>query len=62
MEDFEVHPRGALRTYMEEVKLSRELARAVHDASTQFDLPLQVLEALAKLQSLYDRQIQEGEM
>lgn len=62
MQDFEVHPRGSMQTYLEEIRLSRALARTVGDAATQFDLPLPILEALAKLQSLYSQQMERGDM
>lgn len=52
MSDFETHPRGTV----EELRLSRALARAVSDAETQFALPLPILVAMADLQSFYNKQ------
>lgn len=62
MNDFEVHPRGSLQTYLDEIRLSRALARAVQEASTQFDLPLPIIEAMADLQAMYAQQMERGDM
>ena len=63
MEDFEVvPPRGIVHSYLEEIRLSRALARAVSDAETQFALPIPILEAMQNLQKLYNQQQERGEM
>ena len=62
MSDFEVHPRGTIQSYFEEIRLSRALARAVSDAEMQFALPIPILEAMQDLQKLYNQQQERGEM
>ena len=54
--DFEVHN---VLTY-QEVKLSRALARAVHDNINQ--VPDEVTKAYLALKALYQKQIEEGVM
>jgi len=56
MNDFEVHPRGTA----EEIRLSRALARSVVDAEKHMSLPIPILEAIADLQKIYNRQIESG--
>jgi hypothetical protein len=49
-----------MKTQLEEIKLSRALARAVYDALVaNVELPSEVKVAYNELQRLYDRQIQE---
>lgn len=48
-----------MKTMLEEIKLSRALARAVTESLEE--MPSSVKEALAELQRLYNRQIEDGE-
>lgn len=56
MSDFEVHPIGTSR----EIKLSRELAKSIDEAITQYGkvVPHDVLQAYLKLREFYAKQIE----
>ena len=58
MKDFEVHERG----HFEEIRLSRELARAIESELGQWGqvVPQSVLDAYNKLKLHYERQIENG--
>jgi hypothetical protein len=59
MSDFEVHAIGTF----EEIKASRELARAIEQITIQFGngiVPSSVLQAYEKLVAVYNKQIENG--
>lgn len=57
MEDFEVHK----LTTFDEIRLSRALANEIKASEEQgVRLPVNILEAMANLQALYQRQIEMG--
>lgn len=58
MNDFEVNPRG----YAEEIKLSRDLANKIIDNYDYSQLHPDVVSAIMKLLSLYEKQKEEGIM
>ena len=65
MNDFEVHPRGTtdtLVTYLEEIRLSRELAREIEQTIDQWGLviPQNVVAAHSRLLRHYQEQIEKG--
>jgi hypothetical protein len=62
MHDFEVHQRGTLQGYLEEIRLSRALARAIEHTYGEYQYPQEVIEAIADLQALYVKQIERGDM
>lgn len=64
MEDFEVHPRGTMSSVYEEIRLSRDLARAIAQNLESYGqvVPQDVFNAYNKLKAHYDRCIEEGTM
>jgi len=58
MPDFEVHPIG----YAQEIKLSRELAKAIEQELTSYGkvIPKSVYDAYIRLKNHYQKQIEDN--
>ena len=61
-DDFEVYPRGTLISYLEEIRLSRELAKQIEQTTSQWGqvIPHEVMLAYNRLTKHYEQQIERG--